>query len=268
MKTFMNSLIRNRDLLEVYCRRDIMSKYKGSRGGVLWAVLTPIMMLIIYTIVFSQIFQTRWGGDELEGISKINFALNLFTGLCVYNIFAECAAKGPTLITSNPNYIKKVIFPIEILGATTTISATFNGTVGILIAITGWAIANHEICETIIYLPIILGSYAMLMLGITWMLSIIGVLIKDTSQVIGSIISVMLFMSPVFYPSSAVPEGLRWLVSINPIAYYIEQIRNILIRGVTPNISHLMIISAFLWLFCEVSYKKLKGMQSQMSDLI
>ncbi len=225
------SLWRNRSLATALVRREVIGRYRGSTLGILWSFFNPICMLAVYVFVFSVVFKARWnvGSD-----SKTEFALVLFAGLLVFNLFSECINRAPTLILSNVNYVKKVVFPLEILPWVVLGSASFH----MLISLTVW-MAFYWIFFglpqlTALLLPFVLFPVIFLTLGLSWMLASLGVYLRDVSQFIGIFTSVLLFMSPIFYPMSSLPPEYQALLMLNPLTPVIELVRDVLIWGKAP----------------------------------
>lgn len=233
LMSLARSLWRNRQLIIQMTKREVVGRYKGSVVGLAWSFFNPIFMLAVYTIVFSIIFKARWdaGGDE----SRTQFALILFVGIIVLNLFAEVLNRAPGLILSNVNYVKKVVFPIEILPIISMGAALFHAFISfgvLLIAFVGF---NGYLNWTVIYIPIIFLPLIILSLGLSWGLASIGVFIRDVGQTIGLLITLLMFLSPVFYPISAVPLKLQKFIMANPLTFIIEQERVIVIGGQQPN---------------------------------
>jgi lipopolysaccharide transport system permease protein len=228
------SLWRNRQLIEQMTRREVVGRYKGSAMGLVWSFLNPVFMLAIYTIVFSEIFKSRWGGVGADG-SKTEFAIVLFVGMIVLNLFSEVLNRAPGLILSNVNYVKKVVFPIEILPVIAMGAALFHSFISLGVLLTAFLIFNGYLHWTIIFSPLVFLPLVILTLGIAWMLASLGVFIRDVGQTIGLITTVLMFLAPVFYPITAVPEGLRPFIMANPLTFIIEQAREVLIWGHLPN---------------------------------
>ena len=222
------SIILNRNLLYSLIQRDIVGRYRGSVMGLLWSFFNPVLMLIVYTIFFSTVFKARWpGGTE----SKTEFALVLFSGLMVFNLFSECVNKAPSLILSNVNYVKKVIFPIEILPIVSLSSALFHFVVSLLVWILFYFLFFGVPNVTILMLPLIVTPLILMTLGISWILASLGVYLRDITQVMGIITTILMFASPIFYPITALPEAYQSLLQINPLTNIIEQTRNVMIWG-------------------------------------
>jgi len=263
----VETINRNKELIWIFTKREIEGKYRGSALGILWSVINPLIMLGVYTVVFSRIFNARWGDITGETADKpIFFAINLFAGLIVFNMFAECASKSTQLITSNPNYVKKVVFPLEVLGIATTGGALYQALISVTILIMVKLMAGEVIASNIIFIPVLWGSYAIGICGVCWLLSLLGVVIKDVGQIMGSLINIMMFISPVFYSKELVPETIRWIADINPIAYVITETRLILIKGEMPKLSSLIIFSLCSIMTCEIALRILKRNQRKLGD--
>jgi lipopolysaccharide transport system permease protein len=213
-------------------KREIVGRYRGSVLGVLWSFVNPVLMLAIYTFVFSLVFKARWGQGSDD---KYEFALVLFAGLIVYNLFAECISRAPGLILANVNYVKKVIFPLEILPWVALGSALFHAAISITVLLVFLVVLGHSLTWAVLLLPIVVLPLLLVIMGLSWLLAALGVFIRDVGQFIGMVLTVLLFMSPVFYPASALPEAVRFYLFLNPLTFIIEQTREILILGHLPN---------------------------------
>ncbi|QOD92330.1 ABC transporter permease [Lysobacter sp. CW239] len=233
----VETLWRNRGLLGQMAKRDVVGRYKGAAIGVAWSFLTPLLMLCVYTFVFSVVFQARWGGDLPDG--RAHFALIMFVGMLVHALFSEVVNRAPGLILSNPNYVKKVVFPLEVLPAMVMGSALFHACVSVLILLVALLILDSRVEWTLVFLPLILAPLVVLTLGVAWFLASLGVYVRDVSQVTTIMTTVMLFLAPIFYPITALPESFRWIVMVNPLTFIIEQTRDVLIWGRLPNFTGL-----------------------------
>lgn len=225
------SLWRNRQLIVQMTKRDVVGRYKGSVMGLAWSFFNPVFMLIVYTFVFSVIFKSRWGGDE----SRTLFAVVLFVGMIVLGLFNEVINRAPSLILSNVNYVKKVVFPIEILPVIAMGAALFHSLISLGVLLVAFILFNGYLHWTVIFTPLVLLPLVIVTLGISWMLAAIGVFLRDVGQTIVIITTVLMFLSPVFYPVTAVPERFRPFIMANPLTFIIEQAREVLIWGHTPN---------------------------------
>jgi lipopolysaccharide transport system permease protein len=239
----IKNLWEHRDLISQITKREIAGRYKGSYLGILWSVVNPLLLLIIFTFVFSVIFRAKWGISVSE--SKVEFALTLFCGMVVFNLFSECLNRAPGLILANPNYVKKTILPLEILPVSLILSSFIHMLISLVILLIGVLIFMGVIHWTIIYLPFIIISFLPLTLGLTWFLSSLGVFIRDIGYAVGFFTNALLFLTPIFYPISAVPESVREFMKLNPLSVIIECNRRILMWGKPPDWPWLGVVCLF-----------------------
>lgn len=232
------SMWRNRNLINASVKREVLGRYRGSALGILWSFFNPLFMLVVYTIVFSVVFKARWGGGS---DSKTEFALVLFAGLMMFNLFAECINRAPGLILSNVNYVKKVVYPLEVLPAITLLSAMFHALISLCVWLLAYCLFFGVPHATVLLLPFIIFPFVMFIMGLSWILASLGVYLRDVSQIIGVITSVLMFMSPIFYPASALPENYRHLIYLNPLTPVIEMTRDVLYWAQIPNLQLLVI---------------------------
>jgi len=233
-KEIVASFWRNRQLILALTKREVVGRYRGSVMGIAWSFFNPVLMLVVYTFVFSVVFKARWGGASEE--SKASFAIMLFVGMLVHGLFAECLNRAPGLILTNPNYVKKVIFPLEILPWVVLGSALFHGAISLLILLVAQLIFAQQIVWTTLLFPCVLVPLVFASVGFGWFLAGLGVYVRDIGQVTGMITTVLLFLSPVFYPVSALPEKYQAWLQLNPLTFIIEEGRNTLIFGKVPNV--------------------------------
>lgn len=224
---------RNRELIMTLVKREVLGRYRGSVMGILWSFFNPVFMLTIYTFVFSVIFKARWSGGS---DSRTEFALVLFAGLIVFNLVAECINRSPGLILGNINYVKKVIFPLEILPVVALGGALFHALIGLVVWLIAYYIFFGTPHLTILLTPLVILPLLFFILGMSWALASLGVFIRDVSQFVGMAVTVLMFLSPIFYPITAIPERFRFFIQLNPISPAIEQIRQVLFWGEVPNL--------------------------------
>jgi lipopolysaccharide transport system permease protein len=207
--------------------------------------------------VFSVVFGARWNQSVDE--SRLDFAIILFTGMIALGVFSECANRAPGLVLAQPNYVKKVVFPLEILPWTVVLSALFHAAIGLMVVVGLLLISQGQVHWTVTLAPVVLLPLALLSLGLLWFLSALGVYVRDTGQVIGVVVTALMFISPLFYPSSAIPQTFQWLVMINPLALPIEQLREVVVWGRLPNwwalgtyttVSLSIMWAGFVWFQC------------------
>ncbi len=231
------SLWTHRELLGKLVRHEVTGRYRGSILGLGWSLATPILMLSVYTFVFSFVFKARWG--DAVNSSRTEFAVILFVGLIVYGLFAEVLNRSPGLIIANVNYVKKVVFPLEVIPASALGAAIFHSAVSLCVLVVAFLFLNGFLHWTAIFAPIVIAPFAILTLGFAWMLASLGVFVRDIGQAINLATTVMMFLSPVFYPMSALPQKVQILLLLNPLTFIIEQCRAVLVFGQMPNWSGL-----------------------------
>jgi lipopolysaccharide transport system permease protein len=213
-------------------KREVVGRYQGSVFGLFWSFINPLLMLGVYAFVFSVIFKARWG----VGVTNFDFAAILFSGLIIYTLFSECVARAPLLILENVNYVKKVVFPLDILPWVSMVASVFHACVSFMILVMYILIVDStKVHWMIILLPLILLPLVLLTLGLTWLLAALGVYLRDIKQAVAIIVMAMLFMSPIFYPASAFPESYKIFFYLNPLTFIIEESRGVLLWGNLPN---------------------------------
>lgn len=254
------SLWRNRSIIKAMVRRDVLGRYRGSIMGIFWSFFNPLFMLTIYTFVFSELFKSRW---NTEDTSKAKFALMLFAGLLIFNLFAECINRSPSLIVSNTNYVKKVVFPLEILPWVTLGAALFHALISLLVWLASYSVFFGPPHVSALYLPIVIAPFVFFIVGISWILASLGVFLRDVSQFIGVVTTGLMFLSPIFYPATALPEDYRYLLYLNPLTTVIEQTRDALFWGKQPDFQilgiYVMVSLMIAWLGFAWFQKTRKG---------
>lgn len=245
----MASFWRNRNLIAQMSKREAIGRYRGSFLGLAWSFFNPLLMLVIYTFVFSVVFKARWGMGPDE--SKTDFAIILFAGLIVHGLFADCINRAPVLIVANANFVKKVVFPLEILPWVTFGAALFHMAISLAVLLLAQMLLGQSIPLTVLLLPIVLAPLVAMLMGLGWLLAALGVFLRDVSQFTAMFTTIMLFISAVFFPVTALPERYQFWLRLNPLAIIIEQCRAVLIIGQVPDpISWMAIMLAgllFAW---------------------
>ena len=225
-------LWRYRSLIAQLTRREVISRYRGSVVGLAWSFFNPLLMLAVYTFFFSVVFQARWGG---EGAGKAEFAVFLFSGILIHGLFAECINRAPTLILGNVSYVKRVVFPLEILPWVAMGAALFHTAVSLLVLILAQIAFGQQLTATALWFPVLIMPLVLMAMGFAWFLAAVGVFFRDIGQVTVVLTTVLLFMSPVFFPITAMPEPYRAWIAFNPLTFIIEQTRNVLLLGIPPD---------------------------------
>jgi lipopolysaccharide transport system permease protein len=238
----LSSLLRHRQLIWQLTKRDVAGRYRGSMLGIFWSLVNPLLMLAVYTFVFGFVFRAKWGIAESE--SKLDFAIILFVGLIVYNIFAECMNRSPTAILSQPNFVKKVVFPLDVLAYVVLGAALIHGLISLGVLLVFFFFVHGLPPWTIVLFPFVLLPLIFFCLGLSWFLLSLGVFVRDVGQIVGVITTALLFLSPLFFPLSALPENVRVLIQLNPLSFPIEQAREVVILGHMPNWTGLALYGA------------------------
>lgn len=228
----LRSFWRHRALIAALTKREVLGRYRGSALGILWSLFNPILMLLIYTFVFSVVLKARW---RASSDSNTEFALVCFAGLIVFNLYGECVNRAPSLILSNVNYVKKVVFPLEIFPWVSLGSAAFHAVVSLIVWLIFYVVIYGHPQPTAVLLPLVLLPLLLLVLGISWCLASLGVFLRDVGQLIGMITLMLMFLSPIFYPISTVPAPFKTLLLANPLTTIIEQARAVLFWGGLPD---------------------------------
>lgn len=264
-KEMFVSLGRNRTLIGTLAKREVVGRYRGSVMGILWSFFNPLFMLLIYTFVFSVVFKARWH----EGpSSKAEFALLLFAGLIVFNVFAECVTKAPSLILSNANYVKKMIFPLEVLPWASLGSALFHACVSTAVWLLVYIVIYGVPHATALLLPLVVLPMLLITMGLSWALASLGVFLRDVSQFIVIVTSVLMFLSPIFYPITAIPEKYRPLLLLNPLSTTIEQARDVLYWGTVPDLLGYVIYLAVAAVVAWVGFAWFQKTRKGFADVI
>ncbi len=240
--------LRRRTLIWQFVRRDVLTRYRGSLLGLGWSFLTPLLMLAVYTFVFRVIFKARWadgaGGD-------FEFALQMYAGLIVFSLFAEVTNRAPRLVLDEPNLVKKVVFPLEILPWVAVLAGLFHLALSLVALLAAAAIARGGLPLSVLALPLVLAPFVPLLLGLAWFLAALGVFVRDMQQVTTLLVSLLMFLSPVFYPISSLPSQWQPWLRANPLTPVIEQLRRVVLDGLWPDwpqlALHLAIASAVAW---------------------
>jgi len=263
----IESIINNRSIIYQMTKREILGKYKGSAIGLAWSFFNPLLTLMLYTIVFSEIFQPKW--DNLtEHDSKLQYALILFVGLIIVNFFCELMNKSPFLIITNVNLVKKIIFPLEILPIISACSSFFHTTISLFVLLTFYLILNGYLNWTIMYLPLLLVPLIFLAIGISMIFASLGVYLRDLSQFVSILSNIIMFATPVFYPISSVPPKIRSLIELNPLSFIVEQTRACILWNNRPDLNGLFFYTITTFLFCWFGFAWFQKTKKGFADVV
>ena len=223
---------RHAGLIRQFATREIAMRYRQSWLGMFWAVLTPLLMLGVYTLVFRHVFKVRWPGAEETNLA---FALRLYAALAVFNFFSECVTRAPRLVLDQPHLVKKVVFPVEVLPWVSMLAALVHLGIAAVVLAAFMLWNNSALPLSMLALPLVWLPLVPLCVGLGWMLSAIGTYVRDVSQIIGLAMSLVLFMSPVFFPVEALPQSLQGWMFLNPLALTMTETRAVLLAGHWPH---------------------------------
>jgi|TARA_B100000029_G_scaffold289231_1_gene282979 lipopolysaccharide transport system permease protein len=254
------SIVEHRFVIGQLAKRAILGRYRGTVLGLLWSLVTPLLLLAVYTFVFGTILQVRWVS---QSGGNAEFAAILFSGMLVHGILAECLTQASTLIVANPQYVKKVVFPLEALPWVTVISAFFQGVISTGILLAYLFFVQGGIPWTAVLFPIPLFVLAFVCIAAGWLISATAVYLKDIAQMMGLLSTVLFFMAPILYPKTALPVEFQNLLYLNPLTYIIEQFRAVVLWGELPNWNGLALYGiasvAIAWMSLAWFQKTRKG---------
>lgn len=233
---------KHRTLIWQFARREVLQRNRGSLLGMGWALATPLLMLAVYTFVFVGVMRAQWPGAERGG--GIEFALQIFAGLLVFSVFAELATRSPRLVLEQPNLVTKVVFPLEVLPWVTVLTAMFHAALSLCVLLVAtWAVRG-ALPVTAIALPLVVLPLIPFVLGLGWLLASLGVYVRDTAPAMGLAVSLTMFLSPVFYPASALPTAVQGAMWANPLSLIIENVRSVVLLGQWPEWGYLGLYAA------------------------
>lgn len=259
------SLWHNRQLVWQLTRREVLGRYRGSLFGIAWAVGNPLLMLAVYTLVFGYIFRARWG----EGVDTAGeYALVLFCGLTVFGIFSEVVSRAPSLILSNPNYVKKVVFPVDCLPWVLVGAALFHAAASLAVLLLASLVLHGTLPWTVLWLPVVLVPLLLLAVGLAWLLASLGVYLRDVGHLVNALVTVLLFLSPVFYPAASLPEPLHRVLMLNPLTGVLESARAVLLWGQSPDWTLLLPCTLFAGLVAWLGWLWFDRTRSGFADVL
>ncbi len=256
---------QSRALILSLVRRDIEQRYRGSVIGMLWSLVNPLLMLCIYTFVFSSIFKMRWAALS---DNPLDFALMLFSGLLLFNFFSECMGRAATLIVGNPNLVKKIVFPLHVQAWMVTGSGLFQVAISFVVLLIAMLVIRGSIPWTALLAPLVLAPLCLIVLGCVWFISALGVFIRDIGQLVGHLVMMMMFLSPLFYPIEAMPEQYQKLLYLNPLTFLINEARKVLVIGHLPDWSGLAVYTFFALIAACIGFWFFQRTRPGFSDVL
>jgi lipopolysaccharide transport system permease protein len=242
---------KNRELIYQLARKDIIGKYKGSLFGLAWSYISPLFMLGIYTVFFTQVFNARWG---VMGEGKGQYATALFAGLILHTALADCISRGSQLVTDNANYVTKVIFPLEILPWVSSMTAIYHALASLVVLAAFSLIFTGHIATTFLLFPVVYLPLLLACTAVGWLLASLGVYVRDIGQMTSLIVIALMYTAPVFFPMEMVPQGIRSIMRFNPLTFLIVEARKVLLWGQLPDWLGLAVYTGGALLACWLAY--------------
>lgn len=239
----------NRSLYFRLVSRDVSLRYKGSVLGLMWSMINPLALLAVFSFVFGVVMRARWGGGGGQ-----NFSLIIYSGLVLFIFLSDVITKAPLLVIQNANYVKKVVFPLEILPSVVTGGSLVNLVLALLILLLGQLLTTGDLFWTWIFVPIVIAPFALLGLGFVYLLSSLGVYLRDIAQITGIAVMVLMYMSPILYPVDMVPAQYRNWLFINPLTFPVNELREVTLYGHLPDWAGLGLYSLVAYVTAVVGF--------------
>lgn len=256
----------HRDLILQFARREVLERHHGASLGAFWNILNPLLSLAVYTFIFGVVMGVTW--PEEVNHTKVPFALILFVGQTIFHIFAESVNRAPTLVTGRRSFVRKVVFPLEILSVSAVASTLVYLTVGVGIAVIATFALTGKVSTTLWLFPVVMVPLYMLSLGLSWILSSLGVFLHDIRNIVGVVTGLLMFCSGVFYPASRIPANMRWLVEYNPMYLFVEYGRRTLLWSEYPDWRKLAVMAAASFIVMQVGFAFFAKSKRGMADVI
>ena len=262
--TLLRSLWQYRHMIRHLTASQLQQRYRGSLLGVMWTLVQPLLMLGIYSFVFGAIFRPRW----MEANGEASFTLVLFCGLTAYGFFSDSLSRSSSLITGNPNYVKKIIFPLEVLGVTTVLAAFVQSLAGFgILLVAKWWLSGF-VPWTALLFPLAFLPFFLITLSLCWFFASLSVYFRDMENLMGLLLSGLMFLSPVFYSLKAVPEKVRPIFFLNPVTWAVEDLRRVLLWGESPDWWIWGGQLCFAGLMLGLAYRWFKKLQPGFADVL
>lgn len=255
---------RYRTLVLDLAKRDIFGRYRGASLGILWSILSPFLMLAVYTLAFGEILKSRWPGVE----GTLDFSVILFAGLIIHGFFAECLMRAPSLLVGNVNYVKRIVFPLEVLPWPMMLSALFHLGMNFLVFVVGVLLVRGGLPWTIVFLPLVILPLAMVALGVGWLLAALGVYLRDIGQLVAPLSTALLFLSSAIIPVETLPEKYQVVFKLNPLTLIIDQARAVALQGQLPDIGALGLYTTGAMIWCMVTYACFQKVRGGFADVL
>jgi lipopolysaccharide transport system permease protein len=255
---------RNRRLIRSMVRRDLLARYRGSFGDVLWTIINPLLLMATYFFVFGVVLRTRFGADT----SRYGFALYFLAGMLPWLPFSEAMGRSPVTIVEHRNFVKKLVFPIEVLPLNLTLSGLMTEIFALGLFVVFLLLTRGFIPLTALWLPVLIVPQFLLTAGLCWFLAALGVYVRDLGQVIGFVLTLWFFLTPICYPESSMPRGALWLLGKNPIYVLVRAYREVFLEGHPPAARSLILLWAVSLLAAVAGYAWFNRLKRSFADVI
>jgi lipopolysaccharide transport system permease protein len=226
----ISTIARNRSLIRTMVRRDILGRYRGSFGGVFWTILNPLLLMLTYFFVFALVLQTRFGADP----SRTHFALYFLAGMLPWLAFSEAAGRAPTVMLEHRSFVKKLVFAVETLPVNLVVSGLVTEIFALALFTLGLFLARGAVPASVVWLPALIVPQVLFTAGVCWFLGALGVFVRDLGQVIGFVLTLWFFLTPICYPEASLPAGALPLLAKNPMFVLVRGYRAIFLEGQAP----------------------------------
>ncbi len=261
----LSAWLRHRSLTLELSRRDILGRYRGASFGLMWSLISPFLMLIVYTIAFGYILRARW--PDTSG-STADFAMLLFLGLLTHGFLAECLVRAPNLIAGNANLVKKIVFPLEVLPWTLAVSGLFHACANIIVFAFMNLVLRGEVHATILLWPLVFFPLMLVALGTVWLVSALSVFLRDIAQTTGAVATALLFLSSAIIPVQTLPESYQRIFRLNPLTFIIDQTREVAFWGRMPDWTGLAQYTLGALVFVYVAFAVFQKTRRGFADVL
>jgi lipopolysaccharide transport system permease protein len=260
----VSDIRQHRHLLGMLVRRDVLLKYRGSILGIGWSFLHPLLLLLVFSLISGSAFGGRWPGS---GHDVHAIPLAIYCGLVIFSPFSEILSGAPRLLQNHTSYVKKIVFPTQLLPLMMVLSATLHASINMVLLLAALALFAQW-HASLLLLPLVLLPAFLLACGMAWLLATLGVFVRDLVHVMPVFTQVLLFLSPVFYPAGIIPEQWQWLYQLNPLAAIIENLRRVALHGQPPLWDVLAVTFVVGMLALLLGYAAFRHSQEEFADVL
>ena len=256
---------RYRDLTRELTRRDILGRYRGANFGLLWSLIGPVMMLVIYTIAFGAILGSRWNRPTGEVAA---FGMVLFLGIVVHGFFAECFARSARLMIDNENYVKRVIFPLHVLPWSVVLSALFHMAMNLIVFVVLNALLYGGFSPYIVLVPLVIAPLVLMTVSVCWVMASLGVYLRDISQAVPVVVTALFFLSSAIVPVESLPPRYQAVFHLNPLTFFIDEVRQVALWGNLPDFTGLLVRSVVALVLLYLAYAWFRFTSRGFADVL